>query len=163
VTRRISHLKWVRLAENPWPKARLRGAKRQGLSYQHSVALALGLKEDLWFQFEDANGPGYCSPDGVARYQGEIIAVECKLTQTLEAVVQLEQLYRPILEMHFSLPVRTLAVCKNLLRSSPWPGPICSSLGEALASEARVPLLFLPWPKTTPSKSSTKDLARAGA
>lgn len=67
-----------------------------------------------WFQFKDANGFGFCQTDHLLVTPTGIIILECKLTQTEKAWVQLDNLYLPVLSAVYSLPVYTIQVCRNL-------------------------------------------------
>jgi hypothetical protein len=147
VTRQIVGLRWVKLAQNPWPKLRLRGPKAEGIAYQHKVAKQLGLRENVWFNFEDANGLGYCSPDGLALHGGRIVVVECKLTQTTQAIVQLEGLYRPVVEHYYQKAMVGITVVRRRTQE-PWPGYVANGLEEALGGAPPV-LWHLSWPGAT--------------
>lgn len=68
-----------------------------------------------WIEFEDAHGTGFAQPDFFLLGQRSLLLVECKLTQTETAEVQLLHLYSPLLAHIF--PSHTIAcvqVCKNL-------------------------------------------------
>ena len=79
----------------------------------------------------DANGPGYACMDLVAQHQGIVVAIECKLSYTPEAFVQLERLYFPILRHVYRAPVRGIQLVKHVSRDVP-PGLLCDSLEKAL-------------------------------
>ena len=150
----ISNLHWARQGPNPWPKSRSRGAKRQGLLYQTAVCQTLRLKEGLWWEFEDDQGPGWCSPDGLAMAGGRLVVVEVKLTQTLEAFRQLRDLYAPVLTLAFGQKPLLVAMCKNRT-PEPWPGPSVTTMKEALEASG-LPLLHLPWPKTGATRARSR-------
>lgn len=138
----------MRRAENPWPKVRLRGVRAHGLAYEKAICKALGFKQGIWFNFEDANGPGYCCPDGLGLFGSALVIAEVKLTQTLEAIEQLELLYRPICEAHWpNKAIITMGICK-ILTKEPWPGPITNRLDQALML-GPIPLLHAPFPEST--------------
>lgn len=113
--RKVVGLKWVRLAENPWPKTRLKGAALLGKRYEAKVAreLSYGL-QGLWFRFEDANGIGYASPDLLCWTASGPMIVEVKLTATEEAWDQLRFLYGPLVERWLGVSPQLCVVCKNL-------------------------------------------------
>jgi hypothetical protein len=75
-------------------------------------------QHELWFEFVDANGPGHCSPDLVLALPGRIVVLECKLTETPWARLQLRELYFPVLELVYGLPVQGIVVCRALARDT---------------------------------------------
>lgn len=62
----------------------------------------------------DQMGPGHAQPDAFLVLPKHILLYECKLTQTVNAFLQMAQLYVPLLEQIFERPVMTLQVCRNL-------------------------------------------------
>jgi hypothetical protein len=95
-----------------------------------------------WFEFVDANGRGFAQPDFVLRTKSEILLLECKLTDTLEAREQLQLLYTPLLEHVYRSPVRGVVVAKSLAPFSPDP---VFTLREALAAAREGQLPVLHW------------------
>jgi hypothetical protein len=67
-----------------------------------------------WFQFQDANGPGWAQPDFFILEPHRVTIFEAKLTQTPAAWEQLHGLYQPLIEMAFKRPVVCVQVCKNI-------------------------------------------------
>ena len=128
----IHNLKWARPAENPWPGIkRPRGLKAQGLRFQRTIGKVLPFADDgPWFEFCDANGPGYCQPDFVFSRRGELFVVECKLTHRPESELQATQLYRPVLEFVYKTPVKCIVAAKSLSHKS--IGPVCCTLALAV-------------------------------
>lgn len=62
------------------------------------IGRAAILYQEPWFAFEDINGVGLARPDFV-RYEPEtkrLAIIECKNTQSPDAVDQLERLYMPV-------------------------------------------------------------------
>lgn len=76
-----------------------------------------------WFSFVDRNGKGFAHPDYFLVYPQVTVVFECKLTQTDTAFVQINGLYRPILDYVFKRPVVGIQVCHNL-RAVPAEGII---------------------------------------
>lgn len=70
------------------------------------------LFEGQWIAFYDHNGRGYAQPDYYILYPDVILVVEVKLKQNSQAHLQLDQLYRPLLEALYKLPVRMLQIFK---------------------------------------------------
>lgn len=146
----IGLLSAAQLLERPKsiPKSRPRGAKADGLRYERALAKALapyGFIHGLWFEFVDANGHGYCSPDLVAVQSDRVLVVEAKLTDGEAARHQLQHLYRPVLEKVFRKPVHPVVALRHatyetgklhdsietvLSRSVLWPPPVLHWLGR---------------------------------
>lgn len=134
MSRSVVDLLWAKSSQNPWPKLKRhpRGAKGLGLGYELALAKALpNASHGLWFEFCDRNGRGFCSPDLIIEGKDEILAIECKLTNYPEAVMQLTNLYRPVLTAVYHRPVRGLVALKYLNPASP-KHMICPDLASAL-------------------------------
>lgn len=67
-----------------------------------------------WFEFVDMSGLGYAQTDYLLVLASHVVCMECKLTQTQGAFLQMAQLYSPLIQHLWGLPVTTLQVCKNL-------------------------------------------------
>lgn len=121
MTRKIEGLKWAKVLEKRpacIPLGRARGAKAAGLRYERSLAEELehiGAKHGQWFEFEDANGHGYAQADFVMRSGAGVAVLEAKYTWTMDGHVQLERLYRPLVERVWELEVLPILVCKKLV------------------------------------------------
>lgn len=135
--REIFRLKWTRLAQNPWPKSKATGVKAEGLRFERAVGQALPkAKANVWVQYCDANGEGYCCPDYLLRVDGTLVVVECKLTDCAEAYTQLSRLYLPVFRhLCQTEDVRGVVVVKNLTRRS---APAVGTIAEALVTGAAV-------------------------
>ena len=107
------------------------GSKRYGLRYERSVAERTNGQHGIWFSFYDANGPGYCQPDVLLGLEGQIVILECKLTEVDEARKQLAYLYVPVVSKALERPAKGIVVVRHLTRESD-PSNVCTSLGEAL-------------------------------
>lgn len=118
--REIHLLRWARLAENPWPKGRATGSRAKGLAYEKLIAKALPkARQNVWVQFCDANGEGYCCPDFVLKLDGRIVILEAKLTDCPEAYSQLSKLYIPVFQHLLRTDdVRGVVIAHNLHRNS---------------------------------------------
>ena len=114
----VKGLKWAELSSDPWERQVLRGLPAKGKAYERKVLRALVEKYPLipnpWFEFQDENGGGMASPDGVIALQDATIVVEVKLSWTFEAHQQLSQLYFPLLEKFTQNPTKGIVICKNL-------------------------------------------------
>ena len=108
-----------------------KGAKAYGLRYERTVALRTGGLHGIWFSYVDANGLGYCQPDVLLGMDGELIILECKLTEVDDARKQLAHLYLPVVAKATGRPTRGIVVTRHLTRETN-PSNVCSSLGEAL-------------------------------
>lgn len=114
---------------------KLKGCRAKGKTYERTVGrkLANRIKNGLlnfgsdmptihseqWFYFRDMNGSGYCQTDHYLKYENFIVLLECKLTQSNDAIKQMALLYRPVLEHIYGLPVIPVQVCKNLRYNPP--------------------------------------------
>lgn len=124
--RRVEGLKWAELREHgPFSgKHQNRNAKacvKKGHSYERSVhreikRLDLGGEICLhqWIMFADSNGLGWAQPDIFIIWDNLLLLIECKLTQSSSAEIQLLSLYLPLLKEVYQLPTLCLQVCKNL-------------------------------------------------
>jgi len=127
-------LDWARPCKRPanMPHARLKGTKADGLRYEKLVAKEFPYaNHGQWYEFHDINGHGYCQPDIVFEDEGQIIVIECKLSNYFQAYTQLNSLYKPVLQEVYRLPVRTLVVMRSLRSDTPKKF-VCTSLREAL-------------------------------
>ncbi len=93
-----------------------------------------------WFSYKDVNGFGHAQPDHLLVGREEVIILESKLTQTDRGRIQLETLYRPLVEYVFGpRPVRTVMVCKNL---RVWTKSLVTDLEHVLNAHNSLPLVF---------------------
>ena len=123
----IRGLRWAKaLDERPGfiSSPRIKGIQRAGLIYENRIA---NYMKDLygdkvlhgqWYHFEDKRGLGWCQPDIIIlpnRSRKFLLVIECKLKATKKAWVQLNYLYRPILErLYPQVEIRLVQVVKNL-------------------------------------------------
>lgn len=128
-------LHFARLIEQPSciPKSRPRGTRAVGLRYERSLAKYLpSASHGQWIEFEDRNGAGFCQPDFLLNFRPRcMVMLECKLSWTFDAVEQLDNLYRPVVEKVFGVPAVGVVVTKNLTN---FPGywKVCPTLGAAI-------------------------------
>jgi hypothetical protein len=129
VIRHIRNLRWAKQAENPWPKSRPRAAKAVGLRYERKVAKELRPAEhNPWYEYEDDNGHGFCSPDLVMPGKVRTLVMECKLSNWREGWEQVEGLYLPVLKMVFGQDVVPVVIVRRVS-----PGcTVAHSLREAV-------------------------------
>ena len=105
------------------PKAKLRGSKAKGISFEHHAGREL-LREfgpsrvflDQWITYYDQGGLGFACIDAYVLGDRAVLLLEAKLTQQDHAWRQMETRYVPLLKHIYKLPVCTLQVCKNLVR-----------------------------------------------
>lgn len=137
MTRQVIGLRSVQPCARPaWARTRRRprGACGIGLRYESALAKALpSALHNPWYRFEDANGPGWASPDILTKWQGQTVVLECKLTDYAEAETQLRDLYFPLLEHFYRMPVRGIVVVRSL-SARPNPSRVVCGLAEALAA-----------------------------
>ena len=142
MSRQIIGLRWARPCTRPSciPVARPRGAKAAGLRYERALANAqCGAVRGQWWEFEDANGHGWCQTDVLLRPDDDCAIVqECKYSWTLDGHVQLERLYLPVVQRALGVTsVIGIVVCKRLVPEMTLQGvTIASTLQGALNSAA---------------------------
>lgn len=116
-TRIITGLKFASRCTKP-PHvgiSRPRGAKAHGVRYEKQLAKGLPLaRHGQWFQFVDANGLGTCQTDLLLEFPEVVVVLEAKYTWTLMGHVQVERLYKPVVEMAYGKPCIGMVVCKAL-------------------------------------------------
>lgn len=98
------------------PESRTRHkAKRAGLNYERDLAGALpsGCRGQ-WFAFVDSNGPGYCQTDVLLEGLDWVAVLEAKYTWTAQGHVQVDRLYRPVLQKALKKKALGLVVAKVL-------------------------------------------------
>ena len=103
---------------------RIKGIQRAGLIYENRIANYMKalygdkVLHGQWYHFEDRRGLGWCQPDIIIlpnRSRKFILVIECKLKATRKSWVQLNYLYRPILEILYpQVEIRLVQVVKNL-------------------------------------------------
>lgn len=131
-------------------KRRPRGAKGLGLQYEREFVkqFPTGL-HNPWFKFHDRNGPGLCSMDLLLQTPMGIVIWECKLTNTIEADMQLTGLYGPIVQHVYRTPVFGAVVQRHLQRSTDLRR-VVTTLEEAQAHMAAGQIPILHWLGRTP-------------
>jgi hypothetical protein len=123
----IRGLRWAKALDrqpNFLTSPKIRGIQRAGLIYENRIANYLqaiygkDVIHGQWYAFEDRRGLGWCQPDIIIlpnRNRKYILVIECKLKATKKAWVQLNYLYRPILErLYPQVDIRLVQVVKNL-------------------------------------------------
>jgi hypothetical protein len=73
-----------------------------------------------WYKYKDNAGLGYCQTDFELHLDEYIIVLECKLTQTNKAKLQLLYLYKPILEWFFEKEIILVQVCRTMKTEPDW-------------------------------------------
>lgn len=93
------------------------------------------VRSSVWFSYLDANGLGYAEADHIIFLRDRAVILECKLSQTENAALQIKQLYRPLLRkiLGEGVLIQGVQVCKNLYRECPG---LVGSLQEVLASNS---------------------------
>lgn len=140
MTRYIRGLTYAHECKRPSsiPVGRPRGAKARGLAYERALHVNVGGIRGQWFEYEDANGRGYCQTDVLIGHEGMAVVMECKYTWTLDGHLALAKLYLPVVAMALKRPVCGLVVCKKLIPDVALHGiQVCSSLDDALTAAPR--------------------------
>lgn len=90
-----------------------------------------------WFQFQDTQLRGFCSPDLLLTQGQNSLIIECKLANVEEAWAQLSLLYVPVVELALETKVMAVVVVKYV-----GPGMlIVTTLREAVARRRERPVL----------------------
>ena len=116
----LQHCQPLGSRPNCIPKARARGSAARGLTYERKVGKYLktlfpNLKSGVWFQYQDGSGPGYCQPDHFVKLPNQTLLVECKLSEKQSGYSQMLDLYRPILEQTYGLPVTCVLAARHIV------------------------------------------------
>lgn len=118
------------------PRSRHTSAQSAGLAYERKVISALAdglvlsgcgfdLSHNPWFEYNTAQGRGYCVPDAMlsmqsGEYVDTIFVIEVKLTYVPDAIEKLDSVYCPIVRKAFnSSAVVPIVICKNLVPQAP--------------------------------------------
>jgi hypothetical protein len=133
--RKIVGLKWAQEAREGRgypPTIRRKGAKARGIRFERDLGAVLGpsWQHGKWFEFDDLNGMGMCQPDWLKITERAVLVLECKYTWLPSGRLQIEELYRPVLEKVYKRPVVGAVVCKVLVAGM--DQPVASSLEDAL-------------------------------
>ena len=144
----IRGLRWAKaLDERPGfiSSPRIWGILWAGLIYENRIANYMKalygdkVLHGQWYHFEDKRGLGWCQPDIIILPDGDrkfILVIECKLKATRKAWVQLNYLYRPILErLYPQVEVRLVQVVKNLNKDLKLD--LVDTLDEVFCQEAK--------------------------
>lgn len=134
--RTIRGLVWAGECEEPPHAAgrkRLKGPKAKGISYEREMGRALGAPaiHGQWFQFRDANGWGKCQTDFLIFGEKAVWVLESKYTWVSEGHSQINQLYRPVVEKTYGLPVIGVVICKVLTSETKIYHKVVSDLADA--------------------------------
>src|SRR4249919_967845 len=126
-TRKIIGLKWALLSSrSPWPKKhRFSSLQKKGLGYERKVGRELRRRfgevhSNQWIEFFDLNGRGFAQPDHYIVCDDAVLVFECKLSQQEAGLVQIGELYRPLLRKIYDRPVIGVLACKVLRRECKW-------------------------------------------
>lgn len=115
---------WARPCTRPHfvPVNRPKGSKAAGLRYERSFAKflkPLGCIHGQWFEYEDETGLRYCQPDLLFPISLRLMAIiEVKYTLVDRAFDQLLDIYKPVVEAAYNIPVGLVAVFKNVGHSN---------------------------------------------
>lgn len=98
-----------------------------------------------WILFRDARGDGRCEPEAFVVGEREVLLYEVKLTGCRYGYEQLVGLYAPLLAHVYSLPVRSLQICRAVHADT--PGPFVEDLNEFVNGSAPYAVLHAPDPR----------------
>lgn len=110
---------WARPCPKPEfiPNSRPKGARATGLRYErrfYDFMRPYGCIHAQWFEYEDQFGVHYCQPDILMPFTKYLMAViEVKYTLVDKAYDQLYDLYKPVVEAAFNIPVGLVVVFRN--------------------------------------------------
>lgn len=134
-------------------KQRLRGLKAKGKSFEKKVGRELKrlisplepppeLRSEQWIAYQDRNGPGWGQPDHYLVFPDRVLLIECKLTQRAQAIMQMRELYVPLLLHIYARPVTLIQACRNLSEAWKWR---CKSPLELLEVDSDRAYLWHVW------------------
>jgi hypothetical protein len=134
------------------PVGRARGAKLAGLRFERALGKALpcDFEHGSWFSYRDFNGHGFCQPDFLLELEHLVVVLEAKYTWTPAAYVQIELLYKPVVQLALGKPVIGIQICKRLLPESAAGSKISGMLGTALVLANQGHRVTLHWPQVVP-------------
>jgi hypothetical protein len=108
----VRGLVWAELCACPFPPQKHEGARLAGLRFERAVWSRTGGLHNPWIAYEDATGEHVACPDIVLPEQK--IVIECKLTYTPIADMQLAQLYLPLVKHIWGdAPWKLIVACKR--------------------------------------------------
>jgi len=123
----IDHVEW-RKPRKAGRVTKLKGAAYHGVKFERAWVDYMvnkgheGFSAGEWLYFEDANGWGYCQPDGLLFNHKEVIIFECKLGFTYrKAYAEMSKLYKPLIKEYTGYPdnaIKCVQVCRHLKPSS---------------------------------------------
>lgn len=129
---------------------RLRGSKRAGKTFEQNVQKTLervyGVRvvSNAWIGYTDLyHGDRVCSPDAliIDVPAGMVTIVECKLSHTSNAYLQLHDVYRNVIKKLFpGFSVRGIEVCKHFEMGVDYPVKpnVVSNWGEKFSGFGNV-------------------------
>lgn len=139
---------WAHECEAPGfaGRARPRGTKALGLSYERKLARVLpsGVLHGQWFIYRADGRVGYCQPDFLLRGRSELAVLEAKLADVEGAFEQLDALYVPVLQACYGKRVLRIVVARSLARM-PSRAEVCEGLVEAISCARRGGAPVLHW------------------
>lgn len=118
--RPVEDILWARPCTRPHfvPVSRPKGSKAAGLRYERAFAKflkPLGCIHGQWFEYEDETGIRYCQPDLLFPINLRLMAIlEVKYTLVDRAFDQLLDIYKPVVEAAYNIPVGLVTVFKNI-------------------------------------------------
>lgn len=143
----VEGVKWAALIERPscipLPRSQ-KGAKAAGLRYERLFAKQFPQAlHGQWFEYEDKFGHGYCQPDLIVSLLPKCLVVfEVKYTLTLEAFLQLNHLYLPVVQAAMNAPVIGIVVARNLTETDvEVAATLDYAIAVALTSPGHIPVL----------------------
>lgn len=103
------------------------GSAAKGRTYENKVGrwlqreFPLQYKKEKFLEYRDKNGRGVNIVDHLLEFEDRFVVVECKLSSTLDAIVQLEETYLPLLRKACAKPVQAVVIYKSLRQRLPLP------------------------------------------
>ena len=148
----VKELKWARLSNSrSETKIRGRSPNADGLRFQRQLEVEAApfakregfeLKTNQWIEFADAGGFGQAQPDFYLVREDGIILVECKRTFVRAGLLQMSELYVPLLSHIYSRPITRVLACKFLSPEFPSELDIIQNLGHTLGQMEKELVLF---------------------
>lgn len=148
-------IEWARACDRPAciPVGRPRGAKAQGVRYEHALARAWPeAVHGQWWSYGQGGQQRYCQTDLLLAGPKAAWIVEVKLSWTPQAKQSLDEVYVPVVACALGRPAFGLTATQRLRRGM--QGVVLGDLDEALEAASRGWNVIWHWLPGTPLRAA---------